>query len=156
MTTPESPTRPLPTGRRFDLRATAMLFGLVAVGLCLVGWAARTAFDVADRRPVLAVLLGSGAVLAVVLRRRRLSGLAAWDLARRTTDVLEKATATALEALEEEAAAAGCVTVVDEPLPAVAVDRAAPSPDRLGQATAGLCCERHDRDSDVGPEESWR
>ncbi|MFG3103508.1 hypothetical protein ACGFZL_23720 [Streptomyces sp. NPDC048182] len=155
MTTPESPTRPLPTGRRFDLRATAMFFGLAAVGLCVAGWAVRTAFDVADRRPVWAVLLGSGAVLAVVLRRRRSSGLAGWALARRTTDVLEKATATALEALEEEAAA-GCVTVVDEPLPAVAVDHATLGPDRLGQATAGLCCERHDRGSDVGPEESWR
>ncbi|MGW4108870.1 hypothetical protein [Streptomyces sp. NPDC004976] len=41
MTMPQRRTRPLHRGRRFDLRATAMFFGLLAIALVAGGFAVR-------------------------------------------------------------------------------------------------------------------
>ncbi|MFD8198054.1 restriction endonuclease [Streptomyces sp. NPDC003470] len=161
MTTPEQRTRRLPTGRRFDLRATAMFFGLAALGLGLVGLVVRMALGVAERRPAWAVLLLLAVVVTLLVARRGRARFSTARLARRTTDALEQATATALDALDAErpavpAQAAGPrgepsapeVTAVDvaavEPtvtqVPVVeAVDYAALSPDEFEQAIADLC-----------------
>ncbi|WP_425385638.1 restriction endonuclease [Streptomyces marokkonensis] len=105
MTTPERPTRPLPRGRRFDLRATAMFFGLLATALVTGGLALRALSGVVRQRPVWAFVLVC-VVLAIVLahgrRRRRLS---AARIARRAGEALEQATTTALDALEAPAPA---------------------------------------------------
>ncbi|MEU9593354.1 restriction endonuclease [Streptomyces sp. NPDC048193] len=102
MTTPEQRTRRLPAGRRFDLRATAMFFGLAALGLGLVGMVVRMAFGVAEHRPAWAVLLLLGVAVALLVGRRGRSGFSTARLARRTTHALEQATATALDALDAE------------------------------------------------------
>lgn len=102
VTVPERRTRPRRSGRRFDLRATAVFFGLAAVGLSIVGWVLRMARDVAEQRPAWAVVLVLGAVAAGVVCLRGRSRISAARLARRTGEALEEATATALEALEEE------------------------------------------------------
>ncbi|WP_239770841.1 restriction endonuclease [Streptomyces sp. CL12-4] len=156
MTSPEQRTRRLPVGRRFDLRATAMFFGLAALGLGLVGLVVRMAFDVAERRPAWAVLLLLGAAVALVVGRRGRSGFSTARLARRTTHALEQATATALDALDAERPAGPVpVTGPGAELPTVAVpavevpavevpavevpDHDALSPDEFERAIADLC-----------------
>ncbi|WP_395571686.1 restriction endonuclease [Streptomyces sp. BK79] len=141
MTVPEPRPRPERHGRRFDLRATAVYFGLVAVGLILAGWVGRTAWDVAQSRPAWAVVLVLGGVPVAVLCRRGRRGLSASRLARRTSGALEKATETALDALEErrepvwEATthAVGQCTVV------VPAEHDALTPDEFERVIADLC-----------------
>ncbi|MER7193086.1 restriction endonuclease [Streptomyces flaveolus] len=156
MTSTEQRTRRLPVGRRFDLRATAMFFGLAALGLGLVGLVVRMAFDVAERRPAWAVLLLLCMALALVIGRRGRSGFSTARLARRTTHALEQATATALDALDAERPAGPVpVTAPGAELPTVAVpaagapaadvpavevpDHDALSPDEFERAIADLC-----------------
>ncbi len=100
MTVPVRHPRRQRSGRRFDLRATALFFGFAAVGLCVAGWIVRTALDVAERRPAWAFVLALVAVAAVVLGRRGRSRLSVLGLARRTTGALEEGAETALDALE--------------------------------------------------------
>ncbi|MGC9436934.1 restriction endonuclease [Streptomyces sp. WG5] len=141
MTVSQHRTRSRRSGRRFDLRATAMFFGLAAVGLIIGGWVVRTAFDVAERRPAWAVVLVLGAVVAGVVCWRGRSGFSASRLARRTTGALEEATATALDALEERRTAAPTAEAhgVEEPAAVAAVDHEALSPDEFEQVIADLC-----------------
>ncbi|MFD7459304.1 MULTISPECIES: restriction endonuclease [unclassified Streptomyces] len=149
MAIPERPGRRAYRERRFDLRATAMFFGLSAVILVVVGLVARAAVRVVERRPLWAVVL-SLLVVAVVLgygrRRRRLS---AARLARRTTAALQAATTTALDALDETAPATdprparpGMPFPADRdatPEPTLVLDHDALSPDEFEQAVAALC-----------------
>ncbi|MEU3661311.1 restriction endonuclease [Streptomyces sp. NPDC032940] len=143
MTSPEQPTRRLPVGRRFDLRATAMFFGLAALGLGLLGLVVRMALGVAERRPAWAVILLLGVVPVLVVGLRRRSGLSAARLARRTTRALEQATATALDALDAERPAEAAAATVEVPRveapTAVVPDHDALSPDEFEQAIADLC-----------------
>ncbi|MFD5299131.1 restriction endonuclease [Streptomyces mutabilis] len=141
MTVPARGPRQRRSGRRFDLRATALFFGLAAVGLCVVGWVVRMALDVAEQRPVWAVVLVLGGVLACLAGRRRRTVPLASGLARRTTGALEKGTATALDALEETRTAVRPPEAhhVREPATAVIDDREAFGPDEFEQATADLC-----------------
>ncbi|MGV9874780.1 restriction endonuclease, partial [Streptomyces cellulosae] len=72
---PERRTRALRPGRRFDLRSTAVFFGLLAAALVIGGLAIRALAGVLERRPVWAVVLVClvVAVAAARGRRRRLS-----------------------------------------------------------------------------------
>ncbi|GAA3951133.1 restriction endonuclease [Streptomyces marokkonensis] len=141
MTVPERRTRPRRYGRRFDLRATAVFFGLAAVGLIVVGWVGRMAVDVAQRRPLWAVVLVLGGVVAGVACRRGRFGFSPSRLARRTTGALEEATATALDALEEQRSAmpADEAPGVEDSTAVADVGHEALSPDEFEQAIAGLC-----------------
>jgi restriction system protein len=141
VTVPGPRPRPERRGRRFDLRATAVYFGLVAVGLILAGWVGRMAWDVAERRPAWVVVLLLGGVPVVVLCRRGRRGLSAARLARRTSGALEEATATALDALEERRAPVPEATArgVEEPTVVLPADHEALSPDEFEQAIADLC-----------------
>ncbi|MFC7818143.1 MULTISPECIES: restriction endonuclease [unclassified Streptomyces] len=141
MTAPARHPRRRRSGRRFDLRATALFFGLAAVGLCVAGWAARMAFGVAERRPAWALVLVLGGVLAWLLGRRRRSGLSASGLARRTTRALAAGTETALEALEEtrETAVPREASHVPEPATTTAADDQPLTADEFEQAIAELC-----------------
>nr|WP_223179507.1 restriction endonuclease [Streptomyces griseicoloratus] len=146
---PERPERRAHRERRFDLRATAMFFGLGAVILVIVGLVARAAVGVVQRHPLWAVVL-SLTVAALVLghgrRRRRLS---AARLARHTTAALREATTTALDALDETAPAkdpgptrpdARFPTGGDTtPEPAPVLDHDVLGPDEFEQAIAALC-----------------
>ncbi|MFE0809647.1 restriction endonuclease [Streptomyces sp. NPDC058794] len=147
MTAPARRPRRRRSGRRFDLRATALFFGLAAVGLCVAGWAVRMAFDVAERRPAWALVLVLGGVLACLAGRRRRSGLSASGLARRTTRALAAGTETALEALEETRTAAvppqeappGQTYHLREPSTATADLHETLTADEFEQAIADLC-----------------
>ncbi|CAL9356440.1 hypothetical protein SUDANB176_00583 [Streptomyces sp. enrichment culture] len=100
MTPPERRTRPLPRGRRFDLRATAMFFALLATALIAAGFAVRALAGAVQRRPAWGVVLLCVAVAAVLAHGRRRRRLSAARVARRAGEALEQATATALDALD--------------------------------------------------------
>ncbi|MEV5935820.1 restriction endonuclease [Streptomyces sp. NPDC052079] len=126
----------MPRARRFDLRATAMFFGLLATALVTGGLAVRALAGAAERRPVWAVVLcclAAAVVLAHARRRRRLSASA---LARGAGEALEQATATALDALEEPVPAPGPPAAGAD---AYAHDLDALGPEEFEEAIAALC-----------------
>ncbi|MER5387405.1 restriction endonuclease, partial [Streptomyces sp. NPDC002688] len=113
MAVPVRARRTARRSRRFELRATALYFALLAVILALVGAAARTAAAVAVHRPAWAValaLMGVGAVMAGCRGKRRIS---AARIARRAAEALDEATQTAVEVLDaaSPAPAVGLVPV---------------------------------------------
>ncbi|MEV7785824.1 restriction endonuclease [Streptomyces sp. NPDC088106] len=144
MTMPQRRTRPLHRGRRFDLRATAMFFGLLAIALVAGGFAVRALAGVVERRPVWAAILLCVAVAAVLGHRRR-RRLSAARIARRTGLALHRGTTTALDALEAPAPApapafapAVPAPPADDPRPGYD-DFDALSPEEFEEATAALC-----------------
>ncbi|MFD5522354.1 restriction endonuclease [Streptomyces sp. NPDC127066] len=162
MAVPARARRTARRSRRFELRATALYFALLAVILALVGAAARTAAAAAVHRPVWAValaLVGVGAVMAGCRGKRRIS---AARVARRAAVVLDEATQTAVEALEAASpapvvglvgagvgACGGCFgadpavlfpeTVSEVPAGAVEIVYEALDPDEFERAVAELC-----------------
>ncbi|GGX90850.1 restriction endonuclease [Streptomyces minutiscleroticus] len=113
MTAPRSRIPRAGRGRSFDLRSTALFFGLLAVVLVLLGFAVRTAAGVFERRPVLAAavcLVGVSAVFTVRRGRRRFS---AARLARRAAAALDEATETAVHQLDVTPAPAAAAPVAD-------------------------------------------
>ncbi|MFD7876595.1 restriction endonuclease [Streptomyces sp. NPDC059766] len=155
MAVPARARRTTRSSRRFELRATAIYFALLAVILALLGAAARTAVAAAAHRPAWAValvLLGVSAVMVGSREKRRIS---AARIARRSAQALEEATQTAVEALDA-ASPAPAVALVPagtgaEPTvllpeampeaPAVTVEIAYETldPDEFEQAVAELC-----------------
>ncbi|WP_374936709.1 restriction endonuclease [Streptomyces sp. Ru71] len=136
--------------RRFDLRATALFFAILALVLCAVGFAVRTVVETVERRPVWEVVLclvAASVALALHRRRRR---VCAARTARRAAEALEAATDTALEELEtpdakplsphlpRQADGAFPVSDVSVPQPS-AGDYDALGPDEFEQAVAELC-----------------
>lgn len=124
MTVPVHPLRRGGRDRRFDLRATALFFLLLAILLCVLAFVARTAAGIAERRPLWAgALLMSGVAVAVLCRsgRRRFSAAA---YARRAARALEEAAETASTSLSVAAAdapvaaPAGTGVAADLPTPA--------------------------------------
>ncbi|GGW97675.1 restriction endonuclease [Streptomyces malachitofuscus] len=138
MTTPQHRTRPMPRARRFDLRATAMSFALLATALVTGGLAVRALAGAAQRRPVWAVVLccvAAAVTLAHARRRRRLSASA---VARRAGEALEQATVTALDALEPPAPAPAPPALRADDH-AYAHDFDALGPEEFEEAIAALC-----------------
>jgi restriction system protein len=115
--------------RPFDLRATAVFFALSALVLVMLGLLARAAVDAAARRPVWVVILSLCGAASLLLWRRNRRRVSVTRLARRTTEALEEATATALDALDEDVAY-GTGTV------ALAPDGAGTAADRTGRDEA--------------------
>ncbi|MFJ5778943.1 restriction endonuclease [Streptomyces sp. NPDC093094] len=146
MTTPARRVRR--TGRRrFDLRATAVYFGLLALVVCATGLAVRTAIAAVERRPVWQAALCLVAVSSALVLRRRRRSLSAARAARRAAAALEAATRTTLEALETPAAQPPPPSVPRQAVPrddtveagegAVGYD--ALDADEFEQAVAALC-----------------
>ncbi|CAM5340382.1 restriction endonuclease [Streptomyces pharetrae] len=152
MAVPERPRRFSYRERPFDLRATAVFFILSALILVLVGLLARAAVDAAERRPAWVVILALGGVACALVWRRNRRRMSVSRIARRTTEALEEATATALDVLEEDDTHDGGSRV----LPAdgdgqaavegglgeertLVLDYAALSADAFEQAIADLC-----------------
>ncbi|MEU3859409.1 restriction endonuclease [Streptomyces sp. NPDC028722] len=139
-----------PTGgtrRPFDLRATALFFAVLALALCVLGFAARTAASAAERRPVWVAVLCLLAVSAGLALRRRRRRLSPARTAQRAAVALEEAAHTALEELRAPAAfvprqaePAGpdlsSPTGLDAP---GTVDYGALDADEFEQAVAALC-----------------
>lgn len=159
MTMPERRTRPVRPGRRFDLRSTAMFFGLLAAALVVGGLAVRGLAGVVQRRPVWAVVLLCVALAVVLARGRRKRRLSAARLARQAGDALARGTSTALDALDTPAPAAPTIPAqagpyeddarypgelppdeATSPLPvSQGIDHEAITPDEFEAATAELC-----------------
>ncbi|MEU6553483.1 restriction endonuclease [Streptomyces sp. NPDC046915] len=113
--------------RPFDLRATALYFGLLALLLCVLGLTARAVAAAFERRPAwIAVLCLLAAACALALRRGRRRWTAR-RAAHRAAAALDAATRTAAEALEPPR---------DE---GDAVDYDALDADEFEQAIAVLC-----------------
>lgn len=122
-------------GRRpaFDMRRTAFGFALVAVLVCGVGLAVRTALESAGRHPVVAGVSAAGLVLAVaVLLRARRSRRAAGRAAEAAVETAYEVVEAALEELPEPDA-------LRDPGPPWPVDYAAMDPYDFEEAVAGLC-----------------
>ncbi|MDX3310494.1 restriction endonuclease [Streptomyces sp. NPDC054884] len=171
MAAPVRAPRPVRRTRRFELRATALYFVLLAALLTLAGAVARTVAAAAERRPVWAVALalaGTGALVAGCRGGRRIS---AARLARRAAAALDEATMTAVDVLDApspapapapapapsarrdgtertvllvDPAAAEQVAVGTEEIAYEALD-----PDEFEQAIAELCRRDGCRDVDV-------
>ncbi len=142
VTMPQRRTRPLDRRRRFDLRATAMFFGLLATALVAAGFAVRALAGAAQRRPVWVTILLCVAVAALLAHRRR-RRLSAARIARRTGEALHRATTTALDALDAPppvpapAPVPEAETRAGDPPPAYDFDVL--SPEEFEEATAALC-----------------
>ncbi|MEW2076217.1 restriction endonuclease [Streptomyces sp. NPDC012403] len=151
MTMPQRRVRPRHHGRRFDLRATAMFFGLLATALIVAGFAVRALAPVVQRRPVWAVVLLCVAVAALLAHGRRRRRPSAARIARRAGEALEQATSTALDALDDPVpsplppAVPAPAGAYDDVLPtavapaAPVIDHDALSPEEFEAAIAGLC-----------------
>lgn len=145
---PQRRTRPRHRGRRFDLRATAMFFGLLATALIVAGFAVRALAGVVQRRPVWVVVLLCVVVAALSARGRRRRRPSAARIARRAGEALEQATSTALDALDDPVpsplppAIPAPAGPHDDVLPTAAapvIDHAALSPEEFETAIADLC-----------------
>ncbi|MFI5571588.1 restriction endonuclease [Streptomyces sp. NPDC051740] len=117
MTMSQRRTRPTHRGRRFDLRATAVFFGLLATALIAVGFAVRALAPVVQRRPVWVVVLLCVVVATVLAHGRRRRRLSAARIARRAGEALEQATTTALDALDTPAPAPVRAHTYDDGVP---------------------------------------
>ncbi|MFI2376342.1 restriction endonuclease [Streptomyces sp. NPDC018964] len=158
MTTHQRRIRPRHHGQRFDLRATAMFFGLLATALIVAGFAVRALAPVVQRRPVWAVVLLCVVVAALLAHGRSRRRPSAARIARRAGEALEEATSTALDALDDPVpspltpAVPAPAGAYDDVLPTAAapaapvIDHGALSPEEFEAAIAGLCardgCER--------------
>ncbi|MFF4585526.1 restriction endonuclease [Streptomyces sp. NPDC001388] len=115
MTVPTRPLPPVRRRRRFDLRATALFFVLLALLLSLGGLIARLAAAAAERRPAWAftlLLLTSAGIVACHRGRRRRS---ARRLVREAAEALEEAAETAVGALDEAPVATPVQVAEDTP-----------------------------------------
>lgn len=148
MTTPARRLSRYGRRRPFDLRATAVYFGLLALLLCVVGLTARAVAAAFERRPVWIVVLCLLAASAAVSLRRRRHRWNAQQAAQRAAAALDAATRTAVEALEPphppvDPSAEPAQTVPEATLIAYgepdAVDYEALDPDEFEQAIAMLC-----------------
>ncbi|WP_250402803.1 restriction endonuclease [Streptomyces cellostaticus] len=100
MTVPARPFRPADRDRRrFDLRTTAMFFGLLAIILCVLSFVARTAVDIVERRPFWACSLAMVSLAAALTCRSRWRRLSVARCARRATETLEAAAEKASDTL---------------------------------------------------------
>ncbi|WP_190177402.1 restriction endonuclease [Streptomyces naganishii] len=155
--------------RRFSLRATALDCGLIALAVCILGFALRTAAAAAERRPVWMVILCLLAAACVRVLRRERRHVSAARAARRAAAALEAGTGTALEELTAPGVPVASPPVPHQPGPRDAaaspatgeeatlvqpVDYDAPidydalDPDEFEQAVAVLC----ERDGCAGVE----
>ncbi|GGY99147.1 restriction endonuclease [Streptomyces poonensis] len=111
MATPTRRTRPVDRKRTFDLRSTALFFGLLAVMVSLAGFTVRALADVVERRPVWAVVLATTGVAPVVAFRRGRRRSSAARAVRRAAEALDEATRTAVDELDAGAPRGRDVTV---------------------------------------------
>lgn len=105
MATPVRRSRPVNRKRTFDLRSTALFFGLLAVLVGLAGFAVRALADVVERRPVWAVVLAATGVALVLACRRGRRRFSAARTVRRATEALDEAARAAVDELDARAPA---------------------------------------------------
>ncbi|MGW0904174.1 restriction endonuclease [Streptomyces sp. NPDC002853] len=105
MTVPTRPVRRVDRERRFNLRATALFFALLAIILCVLAFVVRTAADIVESRPLWAGAIIVVGIAAAHLCRSRWRRFSAARYARRAAKALEEAAERASECLEATATA---------------------------------------------------
>ncbi|MEV0523231.1 restriction endonuclease [Streptomyces sp. NPDC050439] len=123
MTVPTRPVRRVDRERRFNLRATALFFVLLAIILCVLAFVVRTAADIVESRPLWAGSIIVVAVAAAHLCRSRWRRFSAARYARRAAEALEEAAERASESLDATAAYGGAQS---EAIPAGPPEREIP------------------------------
>ncbi|MFF8642902.1 restriction endonuclease [Streptomyces sp. NPDC015345] len=159
MTVPSRSVPHVAGERRFDLRANAVFFVLLAIILCVVVFLVRTAASIVESRPLWAGALVIVALSTVPLCRSRWRRFSAARCARRAAEVLEEAAeqaADSLGAAKEAGTARGApadaaymppggeeaTAVLDPPFAqddTCAYDYAELAPDGFEEAVAELC-----------------
>lgn len=132
MTVPSRPVRRVDRERRFNLRATALFFALLAIILCVLVFLARTAADIAEHRPLWAGSVIVVGVAAAHLCRSRWRRFSAARYARRAAEALEEAAERASESLDATAADEGApsdTVPVGPPVRENPLDVAQPEPE---------------------------
>ncbi|MGW6026773.1 restriction endonuclease [Streptomyces sp. NPDC055099] len=99
MTVPTRPVRRVDRERRFNLRATALFFVLLALILCVLAFVVRAAADIVESRPLWAASIGVVGIAAAHLCRSRWRRFSAARYARRAAEALEEAAERASESL---------------------------------------------------------
>ncbi|QEV21342.1 restriction endonuclease [Streptomyces alboniger] len=141
MTVPTRPIRRRDRERRFDLRATALFFVLLAVVLCGAVFLVRAAARMVESRPLWIGSLLAVGLAAALLGRSRWRRFSAARYARRAAEALDEAAEQASEILEPTA-------VLPEARVGY-VDYTALDADAFEQAIADLCARDACRDVDV-------
>ncbi|MGW0533974.1 restriction endonuclease [Streptomyces sp. NPDC003032] len=138
MTVRPGPVRRMDRERRFDLRATALFFVLLAIILCVAAFLVRTAASIVESRPLWAVVLVVVGVAAALLCRFRWRRFSAARYARHAAEALEEAAEKASDDLHATAADADAPPLA-EPVDHPVLDYLALDADGFEQAIAELC-----------------
>ncbi|MFD4481264.1 restriction endonuclease [Streptomyces sp. NPDC058471] len=156
MTVPSRPVRPLDRERRFNLRATALFFALLALILCILVFVIRTAADIAESRPLWAGSIVVMGIAAAHLGRSRWRRFSAAKYARRAAEALEEAAELASaksEVLTDAGHGDSAAQVLDGEEATVVLDPpdddAELDPDEFEQAIADLCVRDACREVEV-------
>ncbi|MEU3737608.1 restriction endonuclease [Streptomyces sp. NPDC032198] len=156
MTVPSRPVRPLDRERRFNLRATALFFALLALILCILVFVIRTAADIAESRPLWAGSIVVMGIAAAHLGRSRWRRFSAARYARRAAEALEEAAELASarsEVLTDAGHVDSAAQVLDGEEATVVLDPpdddAELDPDEFEQAIADLCVRDACREVEV-------
>ncbi|MFE6161197.1 restriction endonuclease [Streptomyces sp. NPDC056486] len=99
MTVPSRPVQRMDRERRFDLRATALFFALLAIILCVLVFLIRTAASVVESRPLWVGSLLVVGLAAAHLCRSKWRRVSAARYARRAAEALEEAAERASDSL---------------------------------------------------------
>ncbi|MEV6116383.1 restriction endonuclease [Streptomyces sp. NPDC052109] len=159
------PTRPVRRGhreRRFDLRATALFFILLAIIFCVLAFLVRTAAGIVERRPLWAVALALLGVASVLMSRSGWRTASVTRCAGRAARALEEAAEMASDDLRDTVLVdAGPPTVpvggptehvsdaVSTATGACLADYAELDPDGFERAIADLCAGNGCREVEV-------
>ncbi|WSL14464.1 restriction endonuclease [Streptomyces sp. NBC_01283] len=142
--------------RRFNLRATALFFALLAIILCILVFVIRTAADIAESRPLWAASIVVMGIAAAHLCRSRWRRFSAARYARRAAEALEEAAELAAaksEVLTEAPHVDPAAQVLDGEEATVVLDPpeddAELDPDGFEQAIADLCVRDACREVEV-------
>ncbi|MGW0207607.1 restriction endonuclease [Streptomyces sp. NPDC003233] len=106
MATPTRPVRRVHRERRFDLRATALFFALLAIIFCVLAFLVRTVTGIVERRPVWAVILTLLGVASFLASRPRWRKASVTRCVGRAARALEEAAEMASDDLRDTAVVA--------------------------------------------------
>ncbi|MFE9452796.1 restriction endonuclease [Streptomyces sp. NPDC006739] len=161
MAIPTHPVRRTRRERRFDLRATALFFVLLAIVLCVLAFLARTAAGIVEHRPLWAGVLAALGVAGVLMSRSGWRRVSVARCAGRAARALEEAAEIASDAASTQAGT-DRVTAIDQTFPRPAEPRAEATvplarladyaeldPDGFEEAVADLCAAHGCREVEV-------
>lgn len=137
--------------RRFNLRATALFFVLLALILCVLAFVVRTAASIVESRPLWAGSILVVGIAAAHLCRSRWRRFSAARYARRAAEALEEAAERASDSLAAPPEAVPAGAVGQETLPAD-VAEAAPVAQALDGEEATVVLDPPDDYAELDPD----